>query len=377
MSNPVADSRSNRAAVQATNDDASASKLYVLHSQLHEHRCFLLVESINPFLSLAKRSCVRKGYMKDDYIHLFVRRPVRRSPIINRGYFARWAALRKLLFQFLNSEIHNSEKGYTKKQILSLGAGFDTTYFQLQDEGKAPHLYVELDFKEVTCKKAALIESCAQLREKVGEIAIISPDKGQVLGDHYKLLPVDLRDIQKLDDMISLAELDPSSSALLEASIVIIASAIITIEAVVITSAFPFNRKPSTSSLEAATVINALSSKPAIKLSLSHLPPSPYLAAACASFAEPQLKGTKCWLDLAPLIQVGSLDQGCVAAGPEKVRAIRECPKPSYKARSFYGLPTFIIAECVLIYLDPDSSRAIVAWASKTFSTGIFFLYEQ
>jgi len=28
---------------------------------------------------------VKKGYMKDDYIHLFVRRPVRRSPIINRG----------------------------------------------------------------------------------------------------------------------------------------------------------------------------------------------------------------------------------------------------------------------------------------------------
>lgn len=34
---------------------------------------------------IGKRSCVKKGYMKDDYIHLFVRRPVRRSPIINRG----------------------------------------------------------------------------------------------------------------------------------------------------------------------------------------------------------------------------------------------------------------------------------------------------
>ena len=34
---------------------------------------------------MGKRSCVKKGYMKDDYIHLFVRRPVRRSPIINRG----------------------------------------------------------------------------------------------------------------------------------------------------------------------------------------------------------------------------------------------------------------------------------------------------
>ena len=41
------------------------------------------------------------------------------------------------------------------------------------------------------------------------------------------------------------------------------------------------------------------------------------------------------------------------------------------------SLPTFIIAECVLIYLDPDSSQAIVGWASKAFSTAIFFLYEQ
>ncbi|XP_048141258.1 leucine carboxyl methyltransferase 1 homolog isoform X2 [Rhodamnia argentea] len=217
----MADSQSNRAAVQATNDDASASKL----------------------------SCVKKGYMRDDYIRLFVRKPVRRSPIINRGYFARWAALRKLLGQFLNCERHTEEKGINK-QILSLGAGFDTTYFQLQDEGKAPYLYVELDFKEVTCKKAAIIETSGQLREKIGTTAYISQEKGEVISEHYKLLPVDLRDIPKLDDIISLANIDPS-------------------------------------------------------------------------------------------------------------------------------LPTFIIAECVLIYLDPDSSRAIVRWTSKTFSTAIFFLYEQ
>ncbi|KAL8155339.1 hypothetical protein AgCh_000645 [Apium graveolens] len=139
------ESGSNRAAVQATNDDASASKL----------------------------SCIKKGYMKDDYIHLFVKRPIRRSPIINRGYFARWAAFRKLLYQFLICEL-NGDGSHTRKQILSLGAGFDTTFFNLQDDGKAPHLYVELDFKEVTCKKAALIESCTQLRDKVGGSASIS-----------------------------------------------------------------------------------------------------------------------------------------------------------------------------------------------------------
>ncbi|XP_034202199.1 leucine carboxyl methyltransferase 1 homolog isoform X2 [Prunus dulcis] len=222
MAKPVSDSHSNREAVQATNDDASASKL----------------------------SCVKKGYMKDDYVHLFVRRPVRRSPIINRGYFARWAALRKLLNQFLDTEKIGGEKGHLKKQVLSLGAGFDTTYFQLQDEGKAPHLYVELDFKEVTSKKTTLIETCSHLRDKISATASISREKGEVLSDHYKLLPIDLRNIQELDDVIALAGMDRS-------------------------------------------------------------------------------------------------------------------------------LPTFIIAECVLIYLDPDSSRAIVGWTSKAFSTAIFFLYEQ
>ncbi|CAH9097167.1 unnamed protein product [Cuscuta epithymum] len=222
MAKPASESSNNRAAVQATNDDASASKL----------------------------SCVNKGYIKDDYVHLFVRRPVRRSPIINRGYFARWAVLRKLLYQFLDCEPNLGDKERCKKQIVSLGAGFDTMYFQLKDEGKAPYMYVELDFIEVTSKKASLIENCGQLKEKVGETASISSERGEVLGDHYKLLPVDLCDLDKLNGIVAMANLDPS-------------------------------------------------------------------------------------------------------------------------------LPTFIIAECVLIYIDPDSTRAIVGWASRTFSTAVFFLYEQ
>ncbi|PQM40053.1 tRNA wybutosine-synthesizing protein 4 [Prunus yedoensis var. nudiflora] len=194
MAKPVSDSHSNREAVQATNDDASASKL----------------------------SCVKKGYMKDDYVHLFVRRPVRRSPIINRGYFARWAALRKLLNQFLDTEKNGGEKGNLKKQVLSLGAGFDTTYFQLQDEGRAPHLYVELDFKEVTSKKTTLIETCNHLRDKISATASISQEKGEVLSDHYKLLPIDLRNIQQLDDVIALAGMDRSLPTFIIAECVLI-----------------------------------------------------------------------------------------------------------------------------------------------------------
>ena len=48
-----------------------------------------------------------------------------------------------------------------------------------------------------------------------------------------------------------------------------------------------------------------------------------------------------------------------------------------FSSNAIFSLPTFIIAECVLIYLDPESSRSVVSWASRTFSTAAFFLYEQ
>lgn len=48
------------------------------------------------------------------------------------GYFARWAAVRKLIDQFLDCKGITEEKTPLKKQILSFGAGFDTMYFQLK-----------------------------------------------------------------------------------------------------------------------------------------------------------------------------------------------------------------------------------------------------
>lgn len=49
------------------------------------------------------------------------------------GYYARWAVLRKLLHQFLSPTNQGLGKHcQPRKQILSLGAGYDTTYFQLK-----------------------------------------------------------------------------------------------------------------------------------------------------------------------------------------------------------------------------------------------------
>ncbi|KAG4950107.1 hypothetical protein JHK86_043346 [Glycine max] len=54
---------------------------------------------------------------------------IRSSPRVLLGYFARWAATRKLLYQFRDVENNTDGDALITKQILSLGAGFDPTYF--------------------------------------------------------------------------------------------------------------------------------------------------------------------------------------------------------------------------------------------------------
>ncbi len=80
---------------------------------------------INIF-TLYFRSCVKLGYYKDEYVKHFVRDHIRRPPLINRGYYSRVSGFRKIIKQFLSA----TTSGF--KQIVSLGAGFDTTFWILK-----------------------------------------------------------------------------------------------------------------------------------------------------------------------------------------------------------------------------------------------------
>ena len=44
---------------------------------------------------------------------------------------------------------------------------------------------------------------------------------------------------------------------------------------------------------------------------------------------------------------------------------------------SFFSLPTVFITECVLVYMDPEHSAAIINWAGANFKTAVFINYEQ
>ena len=40
------------------------------------------------------------------------------------------------------------------------------------------------------------------------------------------------------------------------------------------------------------------------------------------------------------------------------------------------SLPTMILTECVLIYMEPEKSREVVKWFGKQFKTALFLNYE-
>ena len=51
--------------------------------------------------------------------------------------------------------------------MINFGAGFDTTYWNLKDEGCSPQNFIEVDFPGVTTKKCYFIKSKKQLLEKL------------------------------------------------------------------------------------------------------------------------------------------------------------------------------------------------------------------
>lgn len=75
-------------------------------------------------------SAVEQGYLDDEFISLLVPKGKRRSPLINRGYFARTAAVEEVATAFLRAAAGGGRGG--RVQIVSLGAGLDTTFFKLK-----------------------------------------------------------------------------------------------------------------------------------------------------------------------------------------------------------------------------------------------------
>jgi len=155
---------------------------------------FEAVTETNDDAAFCKLSAVNLGYWHDPFVKHFVNRPSRVSPLMNRGYYTRVTAVQSIISKFLESG---------GKQIISLGAGFDTTFFQLKSKGAQPTTYIEIDLPQVTRKKTLLIKKTPELKSLLEATEEVTYGTYEVLSPSYSLLGLDLRSVQSLDQRLN------------------------------------------------------------------------------------------------------------------------------------------------------------------------------
>ncbi|CAF3397491.1 unnamed protein product [Rotaria sp. Silwood1] len=180
------------------------------------HRKRQKVQGTNDSSILSKVSMVKLGYFNDLFLREFVDKDVRRSPSINRGYYIRMKALEYALNMFYTV--------YDQKevQIVNLGAGFDATWFRLDEERKQRTHFIDIDFPEVIQRKLALIEVRSRLNEQFEPIHTYSSlENFAVTNEKYSLIGVDMRDSLTLNTLLQTVKVDETKPTLLISEVVL------------------------------------------------------------------------------------------------------------------------------------------------------------
>ena len=150
--------------------------------------------------SRSKKTAVAKGYWKDDHINAMVPGPIeRKTPEINRGYYARTEAVWNIVKNFVSN---NSDA-----QIVSLGCGLDTLYWRLVSSDYHCHKYVEVDFPTLVKKKVHIIQNSVKLDSMLIEKKA-STSTPAIHSKYYNLFGCDLKYINLLDSMLQNCDLD-------------------------------------------------------------------------------------------------------------------------------------------------------------------------
>ncbi|CAM9020361.1 unnamed protein product [Wickerhamomyces anomalus] len=136
-------------------------------------------------------------------------------PIINRGTYIRTKSIDYVIEEFLR------EFDGQQVQIVNLGAGSDTRAFQILASRENIN-WVEFDFKDSTKLKKAIITTDQVLANAVGVDFVPVDDfetfytelDDTLISEKYKLISIDLRDIETLKTIIS-TELDLNAPTLI------------------------------------------------------------------------------------------------------------------------------------------------------------------
>ncbi|XP_008572238.1 PREDICTED: tRNA wybutosine-synthesizing protein 4 [Galeopterus variegatus] len=179
------------------------------------------VQGTNDSSALSKSSLAARGYVQDAFTALLVPRTARRAPLVHRGYYVRARAIRHCVRAFLGRTCALPD--VPRPQILSLGAGSDSLYFRLKTVGCLARAAVwEVDFPDVARRKAERIGETPELCSLTGPFQKGDPGSALCFESlDYRILGLDLRQLQRLDEALAAAGLDAASPTLLLAEAVL------------------------------------------------------------------------------------------------------------------------------------------------------------
>jgi len=135
-------------------------------------------------------------------VKYFVKKAIKRPPLINRGFFTRIQCIQDLIIQFLNT-YGGSQQQSQKKQIISLGCGFDTYYFREHCNLLANNItYIEVDYDQVIRNKIKIIQQHSELQQPaLGDVdfndVVLKQhqlDQLCIKSNNYRLGSIDLTD---------------------------------------------------------------------------------------------------------------------------------------------------------------------------------------
>lgn len=179
------------------------------------------VQSTSDSSGLSKSSLAARGYVRDAFAALLTPGSARRAPLVHRGYYVRARAVQHCVHAFL--ERARTFAPASRAQILSLGAGSDSLYFRLRSAGLLAGAAVwDVDFPEVARRKAERIRDSPELRAVTGPFRVGGSASVVCLqSSDYRILGLDLRQLQRLHEALGAAGVDAGSPTLLLAEAVL------------------------------------------------------------------------------------------------------------------------------------------------------------
>ncbi|KAL4784936.1 hypothetical protein BJX76DRAFT_356542 [Aspergillus varians] len=171
-----------------------------------------LVMGTNNSSIVSKRSVEMLYYPEPHFFRSFVKKPQRRAPLINRGYWLRMHAMEESVRRFMR------EPSDKPKFVLNLGCGFDPLPFILLSTDRSlcsQTTFVDIDYEKLMLNKKAAIQKADAITNVLENVEFNSDESAvQIRSREYIAVGCDLKNLDKLDHVLK-TEVLPADCAVM------------------------------------------------------------------------------------------------------------------------------------------------------------------